>query len=514
MAGIELGGQSREEAAELIAGIEPLSAKLTSARKTFTVRAPQAGLVVDVDESADRAYSSGRSGVGAVLKGPLTFFGERELEVVYGPVNPKRLTRTVNRIAGQIDRKPFLGALAIEPDTLEVAVVEPRAGVVVRRGAGQTLLATFREGRESMEIPVRREAAPSEAEVQAVARDAERYLLEPVQIRTAGGPVTFAPSQLARILTVETDAGSGPGVRLGGDRDKAAALIASLADRRDRPARDAGIDTPAQPPVTLSEPGDVSWQPVPGAATFTRASPGRRILRDRSVRNLIAAIREGEHEARFPTERVEPGVPTSAVREATSLLGTFTTSYACCEPRVTNIQRMARTVDGTVVGPGEQFSLNEVAGERTRANGYKPAPTIGEGNELIDTVGGGVSQFSTTMYNAAYFSGLQIDAHTAHSFYIDRYPAGRESTLNFGTIDLLWTNDTSAPVVVRSSASDTSVTVSLYGDSDARRVRAETQSRSGNSLGAFDITIDRVIVRRDGSRDRDSFTTSYGLPAE
>jgi len=175
---------------------------------------------------------------------------------------------------------------------------------------------------------------------------------------------------------------------------------------------------------------------------------------------------------------------------------------------------MAETVDGTVIGPGEQFSLNGVAGERTTANGYKPAPTIGEGNKLIDTVGGGVSQFSTTAYNAAYFAGLQIDSHTPHSFYISRYPPGRESTLDFGSIDLLWTNDTNAPVVVRSSASDTSVTVSIYGGNGGRRVKAETQSRSDSSQGGFDITIDRVIVDRNGNRTREPFTTFYGVPAE
>jgi vancomycin resistance protein YoaR len=211
---------------------------------------------------------------------------------------------------------------------------------------------------------------------------------------------------------------------------------------------------------------------------------------------------------------VKPAVPTSAMRNARSLLGTFTTSFSCCEPRVTNIQRIAKTVDGTVVAPGEQFSLNGVAGERTRAKGYKPAPTIGDNNELVDSVGGGVSQFSTTLYNAAYFAGLQIDAHTPHSFYIDRYPPGRESTLSFGSIDLLWTNDTGAPVVVRSSASDTAVTASIYGGSDVREVRAETRSRSGNGQGGFDISIDRVVVDDDGPRDPEGYTTSYGRPAE
>ena len=283
-----------------------------------------------------------------------------------------------------------------------------------------------------------------------------------------------------------------------------------MIGKREMPAS----TNPLKPPVTLSDQGDLSWRPKPGVATVKQSRDGREIRQSRAVRATIAAVRDGQHQVRFATKRITPDVTSVAAKNATSLLGTFTTSYTCCEPRVTNIQRMAETVDGTVIGPGEQFSLNGVAGERTKENGYKPAPTIGEGNELIDTVGGGVSQYSTTSYNAAYFAGLQIDSHTPHSFYISRYPPGRESTLNFGSIDLLWTNDTKAPVVIRSSASDTSVTVSIYGGNGGRRVQAQTQSRADNGEGGFDITIDRVITYGDGTRAREPYTTSYGVPAE
>jgi vancomycin resistance protein YoaR len=516
MAGIELGGESREGAAELIAGIEPQKAELSASGQTFTVRAPQAGLVIDVQSTAERAYTAGRAGFGAILKGPLFLFADREIQPSFEQVDSKRLARTVNRIADQLDREPFVGALSIDRDTLDVTIEQPEAGVRVQRGAAKKkLLETFRTGRAAMEVPVRPQPAPSPAEVLAVARDAERYLSEPVRIRTASGAAVFAPRRVAGVLAIEST-GSGPanGIQLGADIEEVESLVAAFAGRRDRQARDAGLDTPPLPPVNLSEQGDLTWQPKPGAASVRQARAGRRIRQEQAVENMTGAVRNGEHRVRFPTEPIEPDVTTRAARDATSLLGTFTTSYSCCEPRVENIQQMAKTVDGTVVGPGEQFSLNGVAGERTRANGYKPAPTIGEGNKLIDTVGGGVSQFSTTTYNAAYFAGLQIDAHTPHSFYISRYPPGRESTLNFGTIDLLWTNDTKAPVVVRSSASDTAVTVSIYGGNGGRRVRAETRSRSDNAQGGFDITVDRVIIDGDGTRTREPFTTIYGLPAD
>lgn len=515
MGGVDLGGQTREEAAETIAGMEPAAVELVAPQRSFTVRAPQVGFNVDAEASAERAYSAGRAGVGAIIGGPLFLVAEREVEPAYEPLEPERLRRTVGRIADRIDREPFVGALSIDRDTLEVSAREPKAGAQVRRGATRDALRqAFGAGEASIELPIRRQPAPSAAEVRSIAEKAQRYLQRPFRVRITGETVTFPPRRMARVLAIEsTGGGSDSGIRLGADRGKVESLVAGLADRRDRQPRNASLDTPAQPPVILTDQGDLTWTPKPGAAAVKKARSGRRVLQGQATDATIGAIRKGLHQARYPTEPVEPAVSTGTVKGATSLLGTFTTSYSCCEPRVTNIQRMAQTVDGTVIGPGEQFSLNAVAGERTRANGYKPAPTIGEDNELIDTVGGGVSQFSTTTYNAAYFAGLQIDAHTPHSFYISRYPPGRESTLNFGTIDLLWTNDTDAPVVVRSSASDTSVTVSIYGGNGGRRVRAVTQSRSDNAMGGFDITIDRVVVYGDGSRDRQPYTTSYGTPA-
>ena len=514
MGGVALGDKARVQAAGLIAEIKPQTVQLSGPRRTFTIRAPQAGLVIDVDGSVERAYSSGRSGIAAILAGPLVLSGERNLEPTFEPVDSRRLSRTVGRIADQVDREPFTGALVIDRETLAVETERPEAGVTVRRGrTEEDLLDAFRAGLGSIELPVRQQAAPGPSEVEAVADEAERYLRSPLRIHTAGGGGDFSPRRVAAVLAIEST-GPDAGIRLGVDAGRVESLIAGFAKRRDRPARDAGLDTPAQPPVTLSDQGDLSWRPKPDVATVKQARDGRQVRQRQAVEATMRAVREGEHRVRFTTKRIEPDLDSGVVKNAASLLGTFTTSYTCCEPRVTNIQRMAETVDGTVIGPGEQFSLNGVAGERTAANGYKPAPTIGEGNALIDTVGGGVSQYSTTSYNAAYFAGLQIDAHTPHSFYISRYPPGRESTLNFGSIDLLWTNDTKAPVVVRSSASDTSVTVSIYGGNGGRRVQAQTQSRADNGQGGFDITIDRVITYGDGTRAREPYTTSYGVPAE
>ncbi len=173
-----------------------------------------------------------------------------------------------------------------------------------------------------------------------------------------------------------------------------------------------------------------------------------------------------------------------------------------------NIQRMARTVDGTVIPAGGTFSLNGITGERTKAKGYVEAPYIVD-NRLEPSVGGGVSQFSTTTYNAAYFAGLQIDAHQPHSLYISRYPAGRESTLDFPDIDLKWTNDTDAPILVRTSYDNAGITVSLYGDNGGRRVTAKTGAREKADGGDFEITVTRTVHYADGRTAVQPSTTRY-----
>src|SRR4029453_4141671 len=100
---------------------------------------------------------------------------------------------------------------------------------------------------------------------------------------------------------------------------------------------------------------------------------------------------------------------------------------------------VAKAVDGAIVRPGETFSLNGHTGERDYAAGYQDAPVI-VGGKLEPGVGGGASQFTTTLFNAAYYAGLQDVEHKPHSFYFDRYPAVIESTIFYPTLDLRFGN--------------------------------------------------------------------------
>jgi vancomycin resistance protein YoaR len=97
------------------------------------------------------------------------------------------------------------------------------------------------------------------------------------------------------------------------------------------------------------------------------------------------------------------------------------------------------------------------------------APSIEDG-EMVDAIGGGVSQFATTFYNALLRSGLEILERRAHTYWFDRYPMGHEATLAFPKPDLVFRNDTHAGVLIKTEYTDKTITVRLYGDKEGRQV--------------------------------------------
>ena len=513
VAGIALGGADGSEARRRLASAldagPPVTVTASAGR--WSLAPGEAGYSPDIDRTVSRALSAGRrgplGGVWATLRS-LAFGGS---VAVAGTVDADRLRDTTDRLASRVERRPFPGGLTIDPAALTVDVRPPRPGVVVdQERLGRRLAAAFaRRSGARVRLDLRRRPVASRAKVEAVARAAERYLRTPLELTGAGEPLAVAPPDLAKVLALSSSDG-GRRVELGAYRRRLAGLVDGLAARRDRRARDPRIQAPARATV-LDAKGDVTWRP---RRVGVSVRPGRsgRAVRRRELTDLIdAAVRAGRHRVRLPARRVSPSLSRSSARRVDFLIGTFTTRYEPGQPRVRNIRRIAGAVDRTVVAPGEQFSLNATSGPRTSAKGYVKAPFIADG-EIVPSVGGGVSQFSTTLYNAAFFAGLRLDAHQPHSFYIDRYPPGREATLNFPDIDLRWTNDTDAPVLVRASTDASSVTVSLYGARTGRRVSADTGPRRPVPGGAFVITVTRVLRYRGGRVVRQGYETRYDTP--
>lgn len=516
VAGVDLGGADAEEARRRLAPVIATDAPVTLAvgSTTINVVPSEAGYAVDLDATVQRALEAGRDGPLGTVRGVLAgLTGGRDVEPA-ARVDRARMLATVRDVASQVDRPVSPGAIRAIAETLEVETTTPRDGRRVRRTElADRLEAAFAAPRgRSVAIPVTVRPAVSPAKVREIAGRAEAYLGQPLEVKAPGGALTVTPAQLAPLLELRSLRG-GRDARLGTNPQARRALVAELAAKRDRPARDVRFSVSGSD-VVVDGKGEVSWRPRSAEVTIrSEGRAGRQVRRAAAADRLDRAVRAGRHAMTLPVKTVPAAVTADQARGIDRLIGTFTTYYTPA-PRVTNIRKIAAAVDGTVIPAGGTFSLNDVAGERTEEKGYVKAPFIAEGNRLEDSVGGGVSQFSTTMYNAAYFAGLRLDAHTAHSFYIDRYPAGRESTLNFGSIDLRWTNDTKTPILIRTSSTETSVTVRLYGDNGGRRVQAIPGERTPTSDGGFQITVTRVIRTPDGKVQRQPVTTTYGVPAD
>jgi vancomycin resistance protein YoaR len=229
-----------------------------------------------------------------------------------------------------------------------------------------------------------------------------------------------------------------------------------------------------------------------------------------------ATVRAVQKRAALTTEKAR----ALGVKQRVS---TFSTVYPANAARTTNLRIAARTVDGTLVLPGETFSLNKVLGRRTPEKGYKAAPVI-EGTRLVNDYGGGVSQIATTIFNNVFFAGLEDIRHQPHSFYISRYPEGREATVSYPTVDLVWRNDSPYGVLIQASVTDT-VNVSFWS-TKVWTIKAEKGPRTnyrptkriydprpscvpqGASPG-FDVVVRRLFYKGSTLVRTQSFTTAY-----
>ncbi len=157
----------------------------------------------------------------------------------------------------------------------------------------------------------------------------------------------------------------------------------------------------------------------------------------------------------------------------TGVVSSFSTTYGGTPGRLHNVALVAQLIDRTLIAPGETFSFNETTGARTPAKGFEVAPVIING-ELKSGIGGGVCQVSTTTFNAAFFAGLPITERTNHALYISHYPQGRDATVDYPAVDLKFKNDTKQWLWLRTFVGTGSLTVTLYGTPQHRKVEYET----------------------------------------
>ena len=158
-------------------------------------------------------------------------------------------------------------------------------------------------------------------------------------------------------------------------------------------------------------------------------------------------------------------------------LAEFTTRYdATNENRSTNIKLAADKINGTIVLPEETFSYNKIVGQRTIAAGYKEA-TVYSGGKVVQGIGGGICQLSSTLYNAVLYANLEITDRSNHRFLISYVQAGRDATVSWGTVDFCFKNTRKYPIKIVCNVNNGLLKIQIYGIKEETEYEVELQTK-------------------------------------
>jgi vancomycin resistance protein YoaR len=446
--GVAVGGMGEDEArAALTAAAAERSARpieLSGENGSIATSGAELGATPLIEEALAEAFAAGV--VDRVLARVGVRDGERiPLRYRLGPV---RAAELANRIDARFGGAPRDARVVVSEGGIRVTAA--RRGTAVDRGALRRALRTLPAGVRLAIVDARPVVSTAEAE-RAAAR-IERLVETPRKVRAGDAEATLTPNRLRSLVRTERADGA---LAVTLDPKGLAASLRVRLGAKEVPARDASFAVDGR------------------RARVVPSKPGRTLDLVRISRSLAANLDSTVHLARFTTSKPAFTTEQASALGVEELVSEFTTYYPCCQPRVTNIQRAAQLLDGTIVRPHTAFSLNEALGKRTEANGFVSAPQIFAGR-LEDAVGGGISQVATTLYNAAFFAGVKLVAHQAHQFYISRYPMGREATVSWGGPELIFRNDWPAAILMKLTATDSGITVRFYSKKLGRRVQTTT----------------------------------------
>ena len=432
--------------------------------KRFELTPKELGLHVDVPATVARALAVGRE--GGVFARSASYWQRRSTPVaLVGAAVLERAKLSERSEAWEkeaLTDRPFEGGIAVTGAS--VKELPPRAGRrTAVNAAEKALIAAFVAPEpHAVELPLEAVPAPLPANAASGAAAQARSLVAGALTLSSSDPVatvTLAPADLGAALRTER---AGDHLVLAFAPEPFAKLFEALRK---------GIEV---------EPVDAKFEvSSTGAVSVLPSHPGLRVDLERMPDALRAAAKAPGRTAELPlAHRPDPTLTTEQAQAlgVRGLVSTFTTRHPCCEKRVSNIHRIADILDGKVVLPGETVSVNALVGPRTLKAGFVPAPTIEEG-EMVDSVGGGISQFATTFFNALFHGGYDIIERQPHTYWFPRYPMGHEATLSWPKPDIIFKNDTQAGLLIKTSYTGTSITVRLYGDNGGRKVRAEVSGR-------------------------------------
>ncbi|MGO8683197.1 MAG: VanW family protein [Thermoleophilia bacterium] len=421
-----------------------LVARLQTSKGTLAIPLNRLGITIDVAATVKAAAHQGRLG-GPLLR--LWFAPGGQVPAVVR-IDVTRYQSELAALAANVNRPARDAGLRLDAKTL---VVSPSSdGLAVDSvGLEREIVAQISAWRPFVGSVPTMVVTPQVTTTMAQQRAdlARLYLSQPLTLRYRASVRTLTPAQMAPMLSVNTGANAAQQPLTFQNPHAERALHHLLA----------GFETPV---------ANAQVSVVGKRVEVSQSHPGFLVDMPVLVADLDAAVSTGGLRDVFvPMVTVAPTLSTSEVNAMgmNGLGSQFTTYFTSPGARATNIALAARLVDGTIVEPGQVFSLNHVMGPRTVNRGFDFAPVIAAGNVLRPGVGGGICQFATTLFNAVFFAGLQVVERQAHSLFIADYPIGRDATVSWGGADFKFRNDTSKPLMIRSWVSGGSLTVVLVG---------------------------------------------------
>lgn len=526
LAGTDVGGMDRDELEETV---DRLASDRTGGIITVELgdRSRSAtnatvGYAVDRAATVEQVWRRGRqlNPISAVADHLRASFGAISSGLVT-EVDDAQVEAWARSLADALTVAPTEGTVRFAGAEVRRRDPEPGERLAVASLQEQAREAFTTAGDDTLDVATD-EIAPrtTSADIDRLERRATRLVSGPVTLARGDASLELDPEAIGRLYRVQRTPTDDGGL----------ALELVVRRRRLRELLDDSVR------------GRFEVEPRDAAVVLTSSGPqvrnGRRgfTLNVGKVAERLDELARGEDDdARtglMPGDRVAPDRTTTDARELriTEKVSSFTTNHDCCQGRVTNIHRFADIMDGVLIEPGETFSLNGHVGPRTAAKGFVAGGAIQQG-EYVDELGGGVSQFATTFFNAAYFGGYDIVEHKPHSYYISRYPVGRESTINYPTVDVKIRNNSPYGLLVDTSYSSTSITVTFWGRTWAEvssstgtphnHTSPQTQYRDNPDLpkgterviqsggNGFDIVVTRRLNYLEGGSETEEFFTRY-----
>ncbi len=430
IAGVDIGGRDQEAAAEALeSGLAdridaPIAVTIDG--ETEAILPEDAGLSVDYDASVSAAGGEQSWSPGRLWD---YFTGGEDLDAVV-VVDESALQATVDELTESVGTPAEDGSFTFADNRFQAN--DPVVGRGIDADAAQdALVAAYLSDDAEAELTMT-DLQPDidEADMQnAQETFVNPAMSGPVTLLFGDSRVQLRPRDYLRTLSLEPQDGELVPTL---DADQLSALVDGRTSDAGKPV-DATIEiVDDKPKVVPAKPG-VTYDPADIEDVFL---------------DLVVAP-EGERQAEVKATVDQPDFTTKDARalKIREVVSSFPTYFPYAEYRNINIGRAGELIDGTILEPGEEFSLNGIVGERTAENGFVPGFIISNGIFKED-YGGGVSQMATTVFNAMFFAGLRDIEHKPHSFYIDRYPVGREATVAWGSVDLRFENDTPYGVLI------------------------------------------------------------------